>query len=233
MDGVASGDISRDRLNERVVSLLGYCRKNDWAGFDPYDALNSRLLAGSPFYRSRICRIAFTQILKRLPINIRPLLSVSKEQNPKALALFLQAVIKLSRIGLLDREDLIGAMVERLAALRSGNTSYWCWGYSFPWQTRTIKVPRGTANLVCTVFVANALLDAYEENLRARYLSMAKSAAEYVLNELYWTEGEFAAGLSYPLPSTRGQVHNANFLGAALFSRIYKHCGEEIPWSRP
>jgi hypothetical protein len=39
---------------------------------------------------------------------------------------------------------------------------YFCWGYSFPWQTRSILVPRGAPNLVCTAFVANALLDAYE-----------------------------------------------------------------------
>jgi hypothetical protein len=26
-----------------VLKLLAYCRANDWAGYDPYDALNSRL----------------------------------------------------------------------------------------------------------------------------------------------------------------------------------------------
>ena len=35
------------------------------------------------------------------------------------------------------------------------------------------------------------------------------------------------AGFSYPLPSLRGRVHNANFLGAALLCRIYKHSGEK------
>ena len=55
---------------------------------------------------------------------------------------------------------------------------------------------------------------------------MAKSAAEYLLNELYWSEGA-NAGFSYPLPSLRVQVHNANFLGAALLCRIYKHTSEK------
>jgi hypothetical protein len=55
---------------------------------------------------------------------------------------------------------------------------------------------------------------------------MAVSAAEYILNVLYWTEGD-SIGFSYPLPSIRGQVHNANFLAAALFCRVYKHTGEE------
>jgi rhamnogalacturonyl hydrolase YesR len=75
--------------------------------------------------------------------------------------------------------------------------------------------------------VANALLDAYERNRESRYLSMAASAAEYILNDLYWTDGNSIACLSYPLPSSRTRVHNANFLGAALLCRISKHSGEK------
>ncbi len=206
---------------------MNYCKKNDWAGYDPYDALNSRIFVSSPFYHSRICRIAMTQIMKRLPINLRPLLLVPKEQNPKAIALFLTALLKLSRYGLLDCEDLIKYMIERLEALRSQNNPYWCWGYSFPWQTRTQLVPRGAPNLVCTVFVANALIDAYEHTRQPHCLAMAVSAAEYILNELYWTEGESLAGFSYPFPLSKTKIHNANFLGAALFCRIYKLCGKK------
>jgi len=74
--------------------------------------------------------------------------------------------------------------------------------------------------------VANSLLDAYERDHEPHHLSMAVSAAEYVLNELYWTEGEAIASFSYPLPSWRVQIHNANFLGAALFCRLYRRTGE-------
>ena len=86
-------------------------------------------------------------------------------------------------------------------------------------------VPRGAPNLVCTSFVANALLDAYERCLESRYLNMAVSAAEYIL-KLYWAEGDTVASFSYPLPSLRTQVHNANLLAAAFLCRVHKHCGE-------
>jgi hypothetical protein len=56
---------------------------------------------------------------------------------------------------------------------------------------------------------------------------MAVSAAEYILNELYWTDGGSVASFSYPLPSHRALVHNANFLAAALLSRVYRHTHEE------
>ncbi len=210
-----------------TLKLLAYCRANDWAGYDPYDALNSRIFKSLSFLDFRLPRLVLTQVLKRAPLNVRPLLLVPKTQNPKAIALFLAAVIKLSKLGLLDGEGLVDVLVEKLIALRSQKSAYWCWGYSFPWQTRTIVVPRGAPNLVCTTFVANALLDAYERSSESRYLTMAVSAAEYILNELYWTDGGRIAGFSYPLASLRVQVPNANFLGAAVFCRVHRHTGEK------
>ena len=207
--------------------LFDYCQKNDWAGYDPYDALNSQIFNVLPFLNSRIPRLALTQALKRNPVNIRLLLLVPKTINPKAIALFLMAFVKLAKLGLLAQEDLIATMIDKLIAQRSQESSYWCWGYSFPWQTRTIIVPKGAPNLVCTVFVANALLDVYELNRENDYLNMATSAAEYILNELYWTKDDGSSCFAYPLPSLRTPVHNANFLGAALLCRVFKLTGEK------
>jgi hypothetical protein len=150
-------------------------------------------------------------------------LGIGKTQNPKALALFLSAFVKLSRIGIGSREGYVEQMIERLKALRSDDTQYWCWGYSFPWQTRTVLVPRWAPNLVCTTFVANAFLDVYERDRNPQHLDVAVSASEYILNELYWSNENNAAGFGYPLPSVRNQVHNANLLGAALLCRAYSH----------
>jgi hypothetical protein len=209
-----------------VLKHLAYCRANDWAGIDPYDALNSRLLKALPFLDSRLPRIAMTQALKRSPINIRPLLGIEKTQNPKALACFLSASLKLANLPTADREDHAGYMIERLKDLRSPGVPYWCWGYSFPWQTRTKLVPKLFPNLVCTSFVAGALLDAYEQRRDSRCLDMAVSAGDYIVNDLYWTEGASCAGFAYPLPSWRQRIPNANFLAAALLCRVYRHTGD-------
>lgn len=216
--------------------LLAYCRQNDWAGHDPYDALNSRLFEALPVLDSRIPRLALTQILKRSPINVRSLALVPKTQNPKAMALFLSALLQLPNTVVDDREDLIRYMIDRLVALRSSGISYWAWGYSFPWQGRSILVPAGAPNLVCTTFVAGALLDSYERHayeqqpdphcLNEGCLNMAVGAAEYIRNDLYWTDGA-KAGFSYPMPGLRGETHNANLLAAALFCRVYRHTGEK------
>ena len=217
----------RTEIQDAVVGLTKYCIENGWAGVDPYDALNSRVFNATPFSRSKVCRIAVTQIMKRLPLDLRPILGVPKKQNAKAMGLFLMAALKLSKLGLDEESGLVDSIVERLVSLRSPQTSHWCWGYSFPWQTRTVLVPEGAPNLVCTTFVANALLDAYEHSQDSRYLDMSTSAGQYILNDLYWTEGEVVAGFSYPLPGLRAQVHNANFLAAALLCRLYKHTGSK------
>lgn len=216
---------TNEDIRVAIQKLLVYCRANEWAGYDPYDALNSRLFAVVPMLDRRIPRLVLTQALKRLPVNVRPLLAIPKTQNPKGLALFLSAFIKLRRMGVEDQQELITFMIERLGAMRSAGVAYSCWGYSFPWQTRTIVVPSGTPNLVCTTFVANALFDVYDYSRDSQCLNMAVSAAEYILNELYWTEGS-AASFSYPLPSARSEVHNANFLAAALLGRAYNRTSD-------
>src|SRR4026208_1680943 len=145
-----------------ALSLLDYCRKNDWAGYDPYDALNSRIYLALPFLHSRWPRLVLTQTLKRSPINIRPLVGIPRTQNAKAMGLFAEALLKLSELGLLENASEVARVAKKIMELRSPGVPYWAWGYSFPWQTRTIVVPRGAPNLVCTNFVANSLVSLYE-----------------------------------------------------------------------
>ena len=37
--------------------LLDWCRRRDWAGWDPYDALNSRLLKALPFLDAMVATV--------------------------------------------------------------------------------------------------------------------------------------------------------------------------------
>jgi len=228
LDGAhrSSGGAGNQMLKPAILKLIGYCRAEGWAGYDPYDALNSRIFQALPVLNSRYPRLVLTQGLKASPLNFRSLLRVPKTQNPKAIALFLCAFLKLSDNDLADREPLVRSMAERLVDLRSPNDRYWCWGYSFPWQTRTIVVATGSPNLVCTTYAASALLDAYEQCQDRRCLTMAMSAADYILDTLYWVDGD-SCGFSYPQPGVLSRTHNANLLASAFLCRVYKHTGEK------
>jgi rhamnogalacturonyl hydrolase YesR len=215
-----------DRIENVTLRLLDYCRAEEWSGYDPYDALNSKVLSILPIFNAKWPRLALTQLLKRSPVNLRPLLQIPKTQNPKALALSLAAVIKLRRLGLIDEQALLDELVARIEATRS-SSQYWCWGYSFPWQGRSIMVRRGEPNLICTTFVADALIDLFEETGDSRYLAIAKSAANYLLTELFWTDGKTVSSFGYPTASARSRVHNANLIAAAFLLRLHRHTCEE------
>src|SRR5258707_3129437 len=152
-----------DDAEAAIVKLLAYCRANDWTGYDPYDALNSKAFKALPFLNFRLSRLVLTQALKRSPINIRRLMLIPKTQNPKAIALFLSALLKLSKIGVSHYASLVSLMIDHVIALRARGLPYWCWGYSFPWQTRTIVVPASAPNLVFTSLFAVAPLHAFEQ----------------------------------------------------------------------
>ena len=48
---------SIERAREASLKLLEYCRSNEWAGYDPYDALNSPLFSAFPILDSKIPRL--------------------------------------------------------------------------------------------------------------------------------------------------------------------------------
>ena len=219
-------EVEVDRIEDATFKLLAHCRSEDWSGYDPYDALNSELFAAVPVLDAKWPRLVFTQVLKRSPINFRPLLQVPKLQNPKALALSLQALVRLRRIGRLDDRCLLDDLVSRLARARSAGP-YWSWGYSFPWQGRSILVQKDEPNLVCTTFVAEALLDLFEETSDSRYLAMVESAGDYFVNELFWVDAEAVASFGYPNALAKSRVHNANLLAAAFLLRLHRHTGSD------
>lgn len=213
-------------LKTTALSLLNYCRGNNWAGYDPYDALNSRLIAALPVLNFRISRLLITQLIKRSPLNLRPLLLVPRTHNPKGTALFLASIVRLVKVGLIAEDGSINRLAEMLLNLRSPGQRYFSWGYDFNWQTRGALVPSRSPNIICTSFAANALLDAYEFSSNPLWLDAAKSAADFVHDVLFWSNASVPGCFSYT-PLERNAVHNANLLGAALCCRVAHMTGNQ------
>jgi len=209
-----------------ALKLLAGCQANDWSGYDPYDALNSKLYEALPFLHFRAARLLLTQLLKRIPVNLRPLLLVPKTRNPKGLALFISALLKLWNLKLIPDAKPIQDLLLSLADLRSPGEAHWCWGYPFPWQARAALFPRWVPNVICTTFAGNALLDAFEQLGDAKYLQMARSASDFILERLYADQDGQLACISY-MPLAPSKVHNANLLGAAFLCRTARLCGKQ------
>ena len=84
-------------LERAREELARWCRQREFAGHDPFDALNSRLFQLTPFSRSRAARLVWTQLFKRSPLNLRNLARVPVEKNAKGTALFALAALATFR----------------------------------------------------------------------------------------------------------------------------------------
>ncbi|MFC1596911.1 delta-aminolevulinic acid dehydratase [Planctomycetota bacterium] len=208
-----------------LEALQEWTESRDFAGWDPYDALNSPLARALSF-GTKYGRIAWIQLLKRMPLNLRPLLLVPKGQNPKGLGLFLWAYAKLYRVE--QRAEYltrIHHLLDRLKKLQSKGYSGNCWGYNFDWQSRAFFVPKYTPTIVNSSFIGHALLDTYHHTGIPEALDMARSIQDFLLADLHRTPDEDAFCFSYT-PLDRTTVHNANLLGASLLIRLHALSGD-------
>jgi hypothetical protein len=216
----------KPELKDSLMRLRRYVEKEGFAGYDPYDALNSPILRRATL-GLKWPRIAALQALKRSPVNLRPLLGVKKEYNPKALGLFLWSYGKLYRAD--PRPEYLARVeffLDRLSESRSPGIQGHGWGYNFDWQSRAMFVPRHTPTVVNSAFVGHALLDVHEWTGSSRCLEMALPIADFILTELnrIADAGDFC--FSYT-PVDRYAVHNANLLGASILIRLARLAGRE------
>src|SRR4026208_2154901 len=77
-----------DLFEAAYDQLFSWCQEHDFAGHDPFDALNSRVFQSTPLAQSRNARFIWTQIVKRPPADFRNVIRVPAERNAKGIALF-------------------------------------------------------------------------------------------------------------------------------------------------
>ena len=209
-------------------NFIKYIEQNNFKGYDPYDGLNSPIIQKTFLKKIPLFRLAWIQLFKRLPVNLRPLVGIKKEHNAKGLGLFLTGYCNLYRQTKEDKYLLkINYLISQIYKLESKGYSGSCWGYNFDWQARAFFQPKGTPTVVATTFISYALLDAFDILKDEKLLKTARSACDFVLKDLNRTEdedGTFAWSYS-PLDKT--QVFNATLLGARLLSRVYSYTKEE------
>lgn len=217
-----------DKVQASFDQLRGYCERMEYKGYDPYDGLNSRLFQAVPFLRNnRLARLAWIQAFKRSPINLRPLLGVPREYNPKALGLFLSSYCALYEQD--PQPEYLEKMRFFIREIMNSITPGWsgyCWGYNFDWQARAFFQPKYTPTVVASTFIANALLDAYDILGEPELLEAARSTGDFILNDLNRTNtSDDTFAFSYS-PLDNSVVFNASLLGSKLLARLHAATGE-------
>jgi rhamnogalacturonyl hydrolase YesR len=217
-----------EKIQNSLNKLIAYCEKEGFKGYDPYDGLNSRLFQVIPLItKSRIARLAWIQLFKRSPLNLRPIVGIKKNFNPKGLGLFLSGYCDLYKMtNEAQYSDRIHFFTEKLISLISKNWSGACWGYNFDWQSKAFFQPKYTPTVVATSFIANSLLDAYDLTGEKELLSVARSSCDFILKDLnrtYNDKKDFSFSYS---PMDKSVVYNASLMGSRLLARVYNYTRE-------
>lgn len=234
-----------NEMNELLASFLRlkhYCEQQNFKGWDPYDGLNSKIFNAIPgLNKSALCRLVVIQAFKRCPFNLRPIAMVPKDYNAKGIGLLLQGYCNLYNAIVINPElaqyfgnpDDIKVQVDGLASLlislqSRGDYHGACWGYNFDWQARLLFLfPKYTPTVVATCFAATALVCAYEVTKNNKYLNVALSSAQFVINDLHRTQCDEGFLFSYSPLQGNDTVYNASLLGSKILSYCYKYTGNE------
>ncbi|MDQ3866668.1 MAG: hypothetical protein M3304_07540 [Actinomycetota bacterium] len=216
--------ISAD-VADAARGLARWGEERGWRGPDPYEGLNAVRCIG-PLVRRPFGRRLITQLVKRSPLDLRPILGIAPRHNPAALA---AVVSSYARDGFLfdeERAERLERAVALLDRLRLSGYEEPCWGYPFDVQTRVFFYPVGAPNSIATAFAGQALLDAYEATGKEELLERAAGAGEFFLRRVPQTEDGDGAYFGY-LVGDRTPIHNANLLVCGLLARLARHVGRE------
>lgn len=209
--------IELDRLLKARNNLQAYIEKEQYKGYDPYDTLNSFF----PFQVfGKWGPPVAIQIQKRMPLNLRPLLGIKKDYNPKGIGLLLHAY------SLQYQFDKSNSIKEKMDFLfnwllenRTKGFQHMCWGYNFKWASSVKTLPAYSPTVVVSGFIAKGMMAYYEATSNNKALEVLESIAKFIVEDLPVSEDNTGICISYSTIE-RDCCYNASLLGAEVLSYV-------------
>ena len=206
-------------LPQAVEALRGWIETREFAGYEPFDLLNSPYLASS-WARTTLPAVLIVQAGKRFAgLRLRQVLKVPPSRNPKALGLCLSAYCDLARAGQ-EVAAQVGWLKGELIRLRSPGEAEYCWGYDWDYVSlRGSRLRAFAPNCIASYFCATAMLDLHSIFGDPEALRIAQSVARFFAGRL---NRSFESGeelcFSYT-PKDHTLIYNSNALVAAFLAR--------------
>jgi len=215
-------------IREAIQRLEASMIKDDFRGYDPYDALTSPLTRLPVLRSSHRLRFFLQQAVKRAPLNCRPLLGISKGENPVTLALAIQAYTELDKAEPdANHISKIQPLLKRLQGRRSPGFTHACWGYEFPWEARYAYIGAEQPTIVATGIITNALFRYWQHNGDTEAKQLVISACSFAESSLKRTYDENEDFLFSYSPFDRECVINASMKATRLLSQGYHITGQQ------
>jgi hypothetical protein len=210
------------KLEASIARVQAWVEAAKYQGYEPFDGLSSvfRPLTFGTVFGDRL----LMQLVRQSPVNLRPLLGISRKDSTKGRGYMAWGYLHLHR-ATGDRRylQLAEACLDWLDHHRVPRFRDHAWSNHFDFSSRGGRYTSNDPIIVWTGLIGQAYLEAYEQTREERWLRIAESASRWVL-ALPRERHPDGVALSY-LMENEEYIHNASMLGAALLARTAKHTG--------
>jgi len=208
-----------------IKKLIHWVEGNNYRGYDPGDGLTSYLrpLTSNNLLLERILQ----QLIWKSPINLRPLLGVKPLDSCIGRGYFARGHLKMFQLTG-DNRYKHNAIIclDWLMKNKSPYSTEYCWGKMFDFSSRGGRQKKYEPITVWTSLIAQAFLDAYEILGEAKYLNVAESVCNWIM-EVPRTPGKSGFCINYTASGKEPcTIHNQSMLAAGLLARAWKHIGK-------
>ncbi|RQG90350.1 antibiotic ABC transporter permease [Natrarchaeobius halalkaliphilus] len=228
----------RSRALDRYVSVLDstleYSRRRGYAGPDYGDGMSSELLQAFPL-ENRLLNLGVQEIVKRTPVDVRPLLRVEHRRNYKGAALFAMANLNYHELACalgtradvsFDPQAEAATLADWLLEERITGYSGFCGGHRHEIQHLHTKGVPSDPDIVSTTYAVRALLRA--ASLDDRYAEIARTASSFLVEDLNYREVSEGAKIDYHMNHPEDSYTlNSAALGAGMLVDLYADTGED------
>lgn len=204
-------------LKEIIDQSLGFAAAENYAGYDPYDALNTSF---GMLKKGKWPPVLFIQVMKRLPVNLRPILGIKKGHNPKGIGLLLESCAILNRLHPREYDEHINRLLALLDELKTPGYSGTCWGYNFDWASPVKTLPKYSPTVVVTGFISKALFGLIQHAKNERAERLFRNIEPFIAEDLPAFSDETGLCISYSTVK-RDCCFNASLLAAGYYARLF------------
>ena len=205
-------DIIRTAYNK----VFQYITRHGYRGYDPYDGNNTRYGLLKKYYPSRVL---LTYLNKFSPLNLRPLLGISRSESNQALAFLMRAILthkpEIKNTDEFVQNTLNHFLEDTQKHIFGEHTWY---GLGFPVQMLKPKTPfnHTMPDAIATEACALAIMQYAEQaGKMVELVKYITGAAKFFLKHHLVQSGEITFFKYYPDSSSNTVTYNASIIATA------------------
>jgi rhamnogalacturonyl hydrolase YesR len=197
---------------------------HDYKGYEPFDGLSSflRPLTLGNLFLDRL----LMQLVRQSPVNLRPLFGVKPLDSTIGRGYMAGGYLTMLKLTNGKKyKDKAVSCLEWLMENRSSAYADYSWGKHFDFASRGGRYPKFEPITIWTSLIGIVFLDAYDILQHKKYLEVAISVCNWILN-LPRTLADSGLCINYTaLGDGDCTIHNQSMMGAAMLVRTAKYTG--------